>query len=98
MLDRVQRYSSSTHRAQLVTKENLDNWNDHTRESTICDICEPLPNDIENFGVDSGGPLPLHDSVDVPFTSKTLTNEQLQELKSIVSGHATDDDVGIDAY
>lgn len=66
----------------------------------IRDICEPLPNDIENFGVDRGGPLPLHDSegVDVPFTNTTLTNEQLQELKSIVSSHATDDDVGIDAY
>ena len=67
----------------------------------IRDVCELLPSDIENFGVDDGGPLPLHDSdgVDVPFTSTTLTSEQVEELMSIiVPRHVNDDDVGIDAF
>jgi hypothetical protein len=63
-------------------------------------VCEPLPSDTEIFGVDGGGPLPLHDTegVDVPFTSTTLTSEQVEELRSIVSRHVSDDDVGIDAF
>ena len=40
----------------------------------IRDIREQLPSDIENFGPDDGGPLPLHDfeDFDVPLTNTTL--------------------------
>ena len=64
----------------------------------IRDVCEPFPSDIENFGVDDGGPLPLHDSEGEPFMSTTLTSAQVEELMSIVSRHVSDDDVGIDAF
>lgn len=64
----------------------------------IRDVCEAVPNDVEYFGVDGNGPLPLHDSegVEVPQTILTLTSEQAEHLRRITTDQ--DDDVGIETY
>lgn len=64
----------------------------------IHDVCEAVPNDVEYFGVDGNGPLPLHDSegVEVPQTILTLTSEQAEHLRRITTDQ--DDDVGIETY
>ena len=59
----------------------------------IRDICESIPHDDENFGVDEEGPLPLHediDGVEVPVTPVPVTDLQLQQLKSFIE-HDHDD-------
>ncbi len=53
----------------------------------IRDICDPLPDDVDNFGVDGEGPLPLHDDlegVEILITSVPLTSRQLDELSVVV--------------
>lgn len=63
----------------------------------VRDVCEPIPSEGEYFGVDNGGPLPLHysEGVEVPQTNTTLTDVQVEDLRRITS---LADDVGIDAY
>ena len=54
--------------------------------TAVHDVCDPVPDDVESFGIDDESPLPLHESegVEVPVTTVPLTSEQLDQLKRVV--------------
>lgn len=66
--------------------------------SGVRDICEDVPNNVEYFGVDEEGPLPLDDvdRVEVPETPVPVSNTQLEELQQCVE--QGDDNFGIETF
>ena len=49
------------HYVQNITKRiRLNGMIDPANKgpTSVCDVYEPIPDDIEHFGVDHGGPLP----------------------------------------
>lgn len=63
----------------------------------VRDVCDPVPHDVESFGVDEDGPLPLHgsDSVEVPATPVHFNSEQLDELQRVIRDHNGEPDLHI---
>ena len=65
----------------------------------IRDVCDQVPDYVENFGVDEEGPHPLHEedqTVEVPTTLLHLNEEQNQQVADHIVSQR--DDIGIDTY
>lgn len=68
--------------------------------TAVRDVCDPVPENVESFGIDDGGPLPLHESEDVvvPVTTLPLTSEQLNQLEGVARQSLSSDELGVTTY
>ena len=67
-------------------------------QQAIRDICDPVPADLEAFGVDEYGPLPPDsvERVQVPVTSVALSQQQVEEVRGLLQTYSAD--FGVEAY
>ena len=65
------------------------------------DVYDPIPDDVENFGIDPNGYLPLHNvddtqDVEIPDTVSPLNEHHLAQVLCLASSYS--DDYGISTY
>ena len=68
--------------------------------TSVRDVYDPLPADVEHFGVDHTGPLPLNedlDSLEIPETHSPLNREHTHQLQEFIKS-AVDFDYGYSTF
>ena len=68
--------------------------------TSVRDVYEPIPDDVEHFGVDHGGPLPLNNEVDdleIPETPSPLNRDHTRRVHQLVAA-SLDSDYGYSIF